>query len=352
MSLGSKQQTSTQTSQPWPEAQPALKTGLADAQTAYKSGIGSQPYTGSTVVPYSQQSTQAFGDMQHRANSWQPTLDRNFEAVAGNMQQGGLNALQRGAVDQLTPISQSNPLEGTGQFNDVQLQAFNYLNPIADGQSMQGNPYLDDVIARSARDIQGASNLGASAAGRYGSGSHQGVTERNVGDMSSGLRFADYNTQQGRKDAAIRDLFGMGGQANQQYEADMGRKMDSIGSLFNAGQQQQSNINANTGALSDAYGAAMMPSQTNMDVGGQYEDLFGRQMNDQLRIFNEQQNQPWNQIGRLNAVASGAGQMGSSGQTTAQGPSRLSSGLGGALGGYSMFGPVGALGGGLAGLFG
>src|SRR5688500_19498463 len=124
--------------------------------------------------------------------------------------------------------------------------------------------------------------------------------------MASGLRFADYNTQQGRMDSAIRDMFGMGNQANtqteadkarqiygmdqrtalgntanSQYEADMGRKLDATGSLFNAGQQQQGNINANTGALSDAYSAMQQPSEALMGIGGQYEELMGRQINDQ-----------------------------------------------------------------------
>lgn len=302
---GSKQQTSTQSSQPWAAAQPALQLGLNDAQSAYKSGIGSQPFMGSTVVPYAKQTTQAMGQLQSGANSALPAFQRQFQNVVNNAKGTGTNP----------------------GWNPVQQESVNQLRKMAGGSMLNANPYIDKVIDNSSRDIAGASNLMASAAGRYGSGGHQNVTEKNIGDMSSNLRYQNYGDERARQ-------------------------MDAIGSVYNAGQQHQDNINRNTAALQQAYEAMQSPSQTLMDVGGMNEDLFGRQLNDQLRIFQGQQDQPWNQIGRLNAIASGAGSMGSSGQTTAQGPSRVSSALGGALGGYSMFGPLGALGGGALGLFG
>lgn len=298
---GNKQQTQSTSSEPWKAAQPALQLGLTDAMKAYKSGIGSQPFTGSTVVPYAQQTMQGMQNMQVDAGSARPAFQQNFNQVAANAGMGGLNALQQGAVDR--------------------------LKPMADGSMLNGNPFIDDVIRRTSDDIAGSANLMASAAGRYGSGGHQNVIADSVGDVSSRMRMANYDTERGYM-------------------------QDAIGSLFNAGQQQQNNINGNTAALMSAYGGMMQPSQTMMDIGGMYEDLYGRQLNDQLRIFNERQQQPWNQIAHLNAIASGAGQLGGSGQTVAQGPSRMMSGLGGALGGYSMFGPLGAVGGGLLGAFG
>jgi hypothetical protein len=54
-----------------------------------------------------------------------------------------------------------------------------------------------------------------------------------------------------------------------------------------------------------------------MQVGAMNEDLATRQMNDKLRVFNEQQNKPWENLSRLNAIASGAGQLGGT-QTTSQ----------------------------------
>src|SRR5688500_8789176 len=146
---GKKEQTSSSTSAPWAAAQPALQQGLTDAMSVYKSGVGSQPNTMSTVVPFAKQTTQGMNQMQTGANAALPAFQNQFNAVKANAAQGGLNALQQGAVDRLTPM--------------------------ADGSMLNANPYIDELIGNSSRDISGASNLMASAAGRYGSGAHQNV---------------------------------------------------------------------------------------------------------------------------------------------------------------------------------
>ena len=297
---GDKSQTTSTNSAPWPAAQPALKQGLTDATKLYKSGVGSQPYTGSTVVPYAQQTIQGMNQQQGAANAAAPAFQDNFRQVAANASNGGLNDLQRGAVDR--------------------------LQPMADGSMMEGNPFLDGIIKKNADDIRNQTAQMASAAGRYGSGAHTDLISEKIGEMANTARFNNYNTERGYM-------------------------QDAIGSIFNAGQQQQNNINGNAGALAGAYEGMMQPGNTLQSIGGNYEDLQGRVMNDQMRIFSEMQNAPWQQIARLNGVASGAGQMGSTGQTTAQGPSKLGSGIGGALAGYGMGGPVGGILGGLGGAF-
>jgi hypothetical protein len=75
-----------------------------------------------------------------------------------------------------------------------------------------------------------------------------------------------------------------------------------------------------------------------MATGGMFEDLMGRQMNDQLRISNELNNLPLANIQALLGVSSGAGNFGRTTQT-AQGPnSGLSNMLGMGLGGLSLLG--------------
>jgi hypothetical protein len=299
---GSKTQTSTATSEPWKDAQPALRTAVGDATKLYQSGVGFQPYTGSTVVPYAQQSIQGMNAMQNAAQGAQGAFNQNFQNVGNAVGQGGLNDLQRQSVER--------------------------LQPFARGDLLNGNPHLESMIQRGANDIGSQANLLAGAAGRYGSGAHTSVLAREIGDMANTMRYNDFNTQQGRQ-------------------------MDAIGSIFNAGQQQFGNQMQGTNAMMNAYMGMMAPGETMQGIGANYEDLATRTMNDQLRIFNETQNAPWAALERLNAVASGAGTLGNTQQTTAQGPSRLTSALGGALGGATLFpGPLGAIGGGLLGAFG
>ena len=280
----------TTNNSPWSAAQPALKTGLADAEALYKAGIGGQPYTGSTVVPFAQQSTRGFD---------------NIEAIAGNAMGTG-NPFER-AFNTTGNIAQTG-------YNQHQQTALDNLNRTASGQDVFGtNPEFQNILRQSQDAARDAVNLNASAAGRYGSGAHQGTLAREVGDLTSRMLGNEYTRQLGRMDAANQNL-------------------------FNAGQTGIGNQLQATSALPGAFESQFAPANAMIGVGSAYEDLAGRTMNDQLRIFNETQNAPWNQIGRLNAAASGLGQYGTS-TTTAQVPRQnntFGNLLGGAIGGYSL----------------
>lgn len=76
------------------------------------------------------------------------------------------------------------------------------LAGMAQGDYLTGNPYLGDVIANSSRDIREAANENASGLGRYGSGAHDSVLARQIGDMSAGLRYNDFANQQQQMMAA------------------------------------------------------------------------------------------------------------------------------------------------------
>jgi len=270
--------TSTQStnSAPWSEAQPLLKTGLDDANTLYKSGVGGQTYMGSTVIPFSQQSTTGMNAIENQANA-----NLGGSGLSGQSQDiinsGGFNAPQQDSIQYLSGA-------GTNPFDLSQNSAY---------QSYKSNA-LDD--------IQDRVNASASAAGRFGSFKHG--------------------------DALVDSLSNAGNAMDMQQ---FGR-MDNLNSQrFNAGQQ-------GIGNLSNAYQIGQMPAQSMMDIGGMYEDLAGRVKNDELRIFDSIQNKPWEQLGRLNAVASGSGQYGTSQTTSTQpGQNPFMTGLGALSLGASLF---------------
>ena len=272
-------QTTTATNTPWESAQPALKTGLQDAETLYKGGVGGQVYTGSTVVPYSNQSMTGFGDIQSNAQA--------------NMGGQGLSGQYQGIID-------------SGGFNAPQQQAMQGWQSAATSPfDINSNPAFQDVLRQSQDSARDYVNQGAAAAGRYGSGIHQQTMGNTIGDLTSRMVGNEYQNWQNRGDAARQNM-------------------------FNAGQQ-------GIGNLGQAYQGMGAPAQDMITLGGAYEDLATRQMNDQLRIFNETQNRPWEQLGRLNAVASGSGQYGTS-TTTAPGPNPFAQALGGGLSLLSLLG--------------
>lgn len=274
------------------QSQPGVNDVLGTAKTIFDSGIPWAPDTSSHVTPFSTQTSAGLAGLYNQASDvntrW--SLANNFNNVARLTRDGGLNYLQNQQVGRLQGIADGPIAEGTGQFNDAQRRAYDYLDPIAGGRDRQGNPYLDEVIRRNSDDIGNSVNLQASAAGRYGSGTHQGALADAIGDMSANLRYQDYGAQQQRQDNAINALFGMGNQANAQSEADWGRRMDAIGSLFNAGREQRQNQLNSTQQLQDAYNAKLAPYQTMIGVGQQYEGLQGRVLQDQARVLQERKN--------------------------------------------------------------
>lgn len=165
-----------------------------------------------------------------------------------------------------------------GGFNAGQLDALNNTRAVANGSfNINEDPAFQQVIDQATNAV----NSNASAAGRYGSGTNQQLLGSTIGDLGA----RQYQAWQQRKDAANSNLFNMG--------------------------------STGFGQLGSAYTGMQAPAQSLMQVGAMNEDLATRQMNDKLRIFNEQQNKPWENLSRLNAIASGAGQLGSS-QTTSQ----------------------------------
>lgn len=251
MAGGSKQTTQTQSSEPWAGAQPALKDAVGGAQALYNGRIGSQVYDGSTVVPWASQTTQAMGNIENNANA--------------NTGGAGLSGQYQGVIN-------------SGGYNAAQQDALRNTQNLANS-SYSVPPELQKVLDAQASKVGDSVNLNASAAGRYGSGANQSLLAKNIGDLTNSTIFNDYNNWQGRRDSANTNL-------------------------FNMGQQGFGNLGA-------AYTGLNAPNQDLMNVGAMNEDLATRYKNDELRIFNENQNKPWEQLGRLNAIATGAGSMGS-----------------------------------------
>lgn len=285
MGSGSQQTTTTTSSAPPEFAQPYIEQGLSDASALAQSGNLFQPMTISTVVP---NSTQTQGALDYTQNLAQTNMGPG--GLGGQAQNiinaGGMNAPQQASMDYLNNIG-SNP------FDLSQNQAYQSYR-----QNMLG-------------DIGDQVNAAASMAGRYGSGMH---TDRLASSLAN---------------------------AGAQMDLSQMQRMDALNSeRFNAGQTAFGN-------LGQAYGLAGMPAASLMGVGANYEDLYGRTTNDQIRIAQEIANQPRLVAEWQNAIYNGAGTLGGQSQSTAQMPGQnpLLTGLGYATGGLGLLGSFGGGGG-------
>lgn len=298
-----------------------------------------QPNTTSQVTPFSKQTQTALTGINNVAKQAYDPLKMNFDRVNATLKDGGLNNLQDQQVKRYQGIANSNGL-GT-----VQQSALNLLNPIAQGKEMQNNPYLQGVIDRGSQDIINANKLAASGMGRVGSTDQSQSLNRNIGDFAGNLRFNDFTNQQGRRDAAIQSVAGLGG-------AGQANRMSAIGNLADLGTQQRQNLLNGTQQLSDAYGLRKSPYQDMLNIGGMYENKNSQLLQDQSRIFNERKNAITGPLDWLSRLASQF--QGGSTTTVNQQPNNpIGQGLGGFLGGYGLTGtPLGGLLGGLGGIFG
>lgn len=268
---GSKQQTTQANNAPWSTAQPYLADSMATAQNYLKTGTGAGVYQPSTVVPLSEQTQSGQNMAEHVAN-------QNYETLSGN-------------------VTRMEQLAGQDGLSDYQRQSIDQLNPMAAGDMLvKNNPFTQAVVDRTGEQMSHQINEMAGASGRYGSGAHQGVLAREIGDMANQAYSNDYNNER-------------------RY------MQDAIGSIFNAGQMQRDNKIADNAALYDATQARLTPAQTLYEVGAINEDLGGREIQDDLARFQSSQNAQWDNLARANAIFSGAGSLGGSSTQTTQSPS-------------------------------
>ena len=278
----SGKQTTTQasTSEPWKPAQRPLQTGLTDAENLYK--IGMPVDTTSMVTPYSNDSTTAFTAGRNMANQ-----NINGQGLSGQYQ----NVINNGGFN-------SQQQEALGGIRNTANASFDPMNQAGFGS-----------VLKQAQDAAGgAVNQQASGMGRFGGAAHQGLLAKSVGDVTGNLMNQEWNNFNSRQSAAQNQL-------------------------FNAGQTGMGNLGA-------AYQGMQAPLDTLGKIGGAYEDLYTRQINDAARIRNNQANAPRQNVEWLNGVASGAGSLGGSqsGTATQPGANPFGQVAGGLLGLSGLFG--------------
>lgn len=187
-----------------------------------------------------------------------------------NQTMQGMGQIEGFAGNQNTVNMMQKPLQQSSALMDI-------LSPIARGDFANDNTFNQTLGA--AQDAAGTQvNLAMSDMGRYGGGQHQATMAKAIGDMTN--------------DAQLK---------RQSWAAQqMGQTGNEMGNM---------------------YANSMLPGQALMQLGGNYENLMKNQIDDQLRIFNEQQNKPWEQLARYNAIVSGAGSLGSQSSSKATTPS-------------------------------
>ena len=295
-------QQTQQNRDPWAPAQPYLQNAMSAASGMFNAQQGYQPYTGATIAPLN------------------PTLQKGIDTLSGMYTSelggtAGVNAARTAGTDLLGNQGLSPELKS--------------LYEQAKGDQ---NPYLQNILNTSNRQIGDRINSSMSGAGRYGSGQHADVMARALAESADPVLAQDY-----------------------------ARRQQQMQGILEGGQQRMGQWAQLMPTLDEARYA---PAKGLAGLGQFQQERDQTALNNQIKLYQDQQAYQWEQLGRLNAIVGGAGALGGSTtgtnitNTPINQPSTLQrlfggaaagAGIGGSFGGPAGAG-IGALGGGLLGM--
>lgn len=169
--------------------------------------------------------------------------------------------------------------QGLGQIESLAGQG-GQLTPMASGEAAKvlgghylnaGNPEFQGMVNRIGQSIRPNIDATFAAAGRGGSGAHANAYSSALADAAGNLAYQNYGDERNRMTSALGMAPGL-----------------------------------------DA--ARFADAERLMQAGGVREGYAGMELQDALRRFNEQENLPWQNLARYQAIISG----GSPGSTTTQ----------------------------------
>ena len=346
---------------PYAPSEPYLNNILTEASNLYQSGTGSQYYPGSTVVPFAQQTQQGLQGLQN--------LSTNQLSGSPMMQQAG-NVFSGYAAGQGPSVFGGNVGAG-GQYSGIPTQTYSgmaQLSPQQDYlsglQSSIANQSLNAVQDQFGGMGRTGTSPGAQAAAQTAFtqayapiASQLGESERN---RQLGMQQDALARAQGANQFQTQSMMGMqGDQFRRQQAADM-MNAQAMQAANQFGQQQQLQAAGQLPAMQGAADArAMQGAQGLAGVGGAYEDLQGRMLQEDLQRFQYEQMSPYNRLAQYAGIVSPIASGFPITQQAAEQPryNALTGALGGGLSAASVFSgnPYAAAGGailgGLGGLF-
>lgn len=283
---------------------------LKDASKYYKKDKPGY-YTGSTVTPFSDVTKDAFSGMTGLAdaNSGTNGMAPHLQSILDN---GGFTTDQmntmRGMRDTINTPWMSDMINGDGLTTDQRSVADFYRGDMNEAFDPNTIPGYSQVRSRTLD--AGANAVAGQAAkmGRLGGAANQGILARTQMDTAAGMDTAEYDKWRGRRTAGAGGLAGISQQGVDNRSGATALKSGMQGQLFNA---EASGLDR----MGQAYQTALQPYQTKRAVGAEYEDLFSREKQDELRKFDAAN--PMNKFKDYLSLVNGV----PTGQTTTTSPS-------------------------------
>jgi hypothetical protein len=330
---------------------PLLQRLGSDTLDVYNDGgFDVAPYTGNTVIPYAQDTLAGQNLLSQLGNAGAPNIQLANQQVGNILQTGGISQAQQDQIANMDRIA-------GGQYRPEQQTGVTGLQQTASGDYLEGSPQLDRMYDQFATDAMRRVGDMYGASGRLGSGASTNAMVDALGDVHNQIYGQNYVRERGNQMNAQGQLINAGASQDQLAGG-------MAGQAFNALNRGTANTFQAAGMTPQMYTAQGLPSEFLFDSGRMDEDLASREKSAEITRYNEEQLRQYNELQRLNALASGAVQTGGSSTSTTQAPSTrpstAASALGGAFSGAAagnalfpgIGGIVGGIGGGLLGAFG
>ena len=362
---------------PYAPTEPYLEDILQQAENIYESDVGRSYFPSSTVVPFAPQTQQALNLTEAQAFD-QMGGSNLYNTAAGTFGDAATGAMGNAYGGPNLGMGMGSSYTGrdayTGRTGYAGGPAYNALQPGAD--------YLSDVRNSIASDVMGNVQSQFGSMGRTGGspGAQQAVARgftqqyapiaQSAAEAERQRALGSYEADLNRyQQAQMTDI----GRQQQARTGDITRQQQAGESqLARMTRASQADIARGQQARESAFGrrmtgASALPGmQSAMDqriaggisglggVGGAYEELAGRQMQDQMNRYNFQQQSPYARLAAYSQMVNPIAGMGYAGSNYQPDASPLLSGLtGAALGSQlSFLGPAGPIIGGVAGLTG
>ena len=349
---------------PYAPTEPYLQDILQQAENIYESDVGRSYFPSSTVVPFAPQTQQALNLTEAQAFD-QMGGSNLYNQAAGTFSDAATGAMGNAYGGPNLGMGMGSSYTGrdayTGRTGYAGGPAYNALQPGAD--------YLSDVRSTIASDVMG--NVQSQFGGMGRTGGSPGAQQA----VARGFTQQYAPIAQSAAEAERQRALGS-------FEADLNRyqqaQMSDIGRQQQAGESQLARMTRasqadiargqqarESGLQRRLTGASALPGmQSAMDqriaggisglggVGGAYEELAGRQMQDQMNRYNFEQQSPYARLAAYSQMVNPIAGMGYAGSNYQPDASPLLSGMTGAMLGSQLMPGFGTAAGGIAGLMG
>mgnify|MGYP001609611980 CR=1 FL=1 len=320
----------TTSSEPPSWAKPLFQQSAAEAQKLYDAKTGFHSWQGNTVATPSPQTQAGIQGLLSAANqpNGQALSNNSIDFANWTMNNRGLSGQEQDAATNLFQIGNQGGISYQGQNAIDRLynqgkgfgpsdRAENLYGDMARGQNLTGNPFFSAALQDQSDEIAQQMNRQFAAGGRYGSGAHQGVLERELGQMRTAALSDNFNRERGFQMQAIQGLLG---DQQQQYANRFGATNAAMGAEQQGQNAAMQAMQAGAGMKQAGMGQAQniigqMPGiQQNrvfdenlrLQAGGMLDQQKQAELNDAIRKFTEKDMEPITRLGFLQAAAGGA----------------------------------------------